>query len=40
MVQWIKNLTAMAWVAGEARVRSLAQEISYAMIVAIKKKSG
>ena len=48
MVQWIKNLTVVAWVSAEAQVpspyvvaaqiQSLAEELSYAVSAAIKNK--
>ena len=38
MAQWVKNLTAAAPVIMEVQVRSLAQELPYAMKAAIKEK--
>ena len=38
VVQWVKNLSAVAWVASEAPVLSLAWELPYAAGAAIKKK--
>ena len=38
VVQWGKNMTALAWVPVETWVWSLAQELPYAVGVAIKKK--
>ena len=38
MVQWVQNPTAVALVAAEAQVRSLAQELPYAGGVAIMNK--
>ena len=37
MVQWVKNLSAVSWVASEAPVLSLAWELPYAAGAAIKK---
>ena len=37
MVQWVKNLTTVTSDAAEALVQLLAQELSYAMGVAIKE---
>ena len=37
MVQWVKNPTAVAWVAAEVQVQSLAQELPYASGVAKKR---
>ena len=39
MAQWIKNLTSVAQVPVEVQVQSLAQELPYAMGVAMKKIS-
>ena len=38
MVQWVKNQTVVAQVSPVAWIRSLAQEVPYAMGVAKKKK--
>ena len=38
MAQWVKNLTAAAWVAEEVQVQSLAWELASASDVTIKKK--
>ena len=38
MVQWVKNLTAVAWVVAAAWIQYLAWELPYAMGVAKKKK--
>ena len=38
MVQWVKNLIAVAQVAMEAQVQSLAQELPHATGTAKKKK--
>ena len=38
MVQWVKNLTAVAWVVAAAWIQYLAWELPYAMGVA--KKTG
>lgn len=38
MVQWVENPTALALVAEEAQVRSLARVLPYAMGVAMKKE--
>ena len=38
VAQWVQNLTTVAWVAMEAQVQSLAQELPYAAGVAIKKE--
>lgn len=35
MAQWVKNLTAEAWVAMEVWVRSLAQEFPHALGLAM-----
>ena len=37
MVQWVKNLTAVAWVVAAAWIQYLAWELPYAMGVAKKK---
>ena len=38
VVQWVKNLTKVAQVTAEARVRSLAQEFPYARVRPEKNK--
>ena len=39
VAQWVKNLTAGAWVAAVAQIRSLAWEFSHARGVALKEKN-
>ena len=39
VVQWVKNLTTVAWVTVEAQVRSLAHELPYAVGADIKNKN-
>ena len=38
VAQWVKNLTAAAWVAAEAWVQSLTWELPYVVDAAIKKR--
>ena len=38
MAQWVRNPTSVAWVTVEPQVRSLAQELPYAVATAIKNK--
>ena len=37
VMQWVKSLTAAAWITAEAQVRSLAQELAHVTGVARKK---